>query len=443
MRDLPLVRSVLRAYAWWRRVCAWWRSHPMVADALWAFPVGLLVLVAMAEEEKFNQGWLPPGFSFVWALGGAVVPLLWRRTRPDRAMMCVFLGCVVQLFILDTAYPGNISALIMLFAVAAYGKKQLRWWWLGAALVGCLLGVYDWQKGSYGASWLAALANYVMTAVFMMGLVVSSFVPGALRRQRYELVESLRERAASLERERDSVSRLAVQEERNRIARDMHDVVAHSLSVIVVQADGAAYALAHGDPATAGQVAERALGTIGDTARGALSETRRLVGVLRRAGDEVEYAPQGGLDRIGDLVAHVDAAGTPATFTVVGGPAPVETLDVAAQMALYRVVQESLTNALKHGGAGVTVAVELAYTPGKVSVAVRDTGGGVSHDDGQGHGLIGMRERIASVGGTFSARPRFGGGFEVVASVPSVESEHSSSVLGIAPGIGSDGGGHS
>ncbi|WP_311966445.1 sensor histidine kinase [Arsenicicoccus cauae] len=400
----------------------WLGEHVMLVDACWAGFVTLLCLVVSAGVlSELTVGWV--GW-LAWTLLGTSLPLVWRRTRPDPAMAAVALGCVFQLVIADNVVPQNLAALMMLYAVAAHGHPRWRYWWLAAALVGGVVGAWDWTYNWVRPAGAQRVEYAVISWVFVAAMSVACFVPGALARQRRDLVQSLRDRADSLERERDSMARLAAQEERARIAREMHDVVAHSLSVIVVQADGASYAVEHGDVDASRMVAARTLATIGDTARGALGETRRLVGVLREEGEAAAYTPQATLEQVEELVAHVNDAGLPATLTQVGDERVHEALGPAQQMAAYRVVQEALTNALKHAGPAATVRVELAHHPDRVELAVRDTGRGPGGgSDGRGHGLIGMRERMASIGGTFTARERVGGGFEVLASLPTRDPE--------------------
>lgn len=399
----------------------------MLVDGVWALLVvgPLVVITGGLPESRLGSPWA----AMAWAVGFFVLPLVWRRTRPDAAIAVVALGCLTQLWLWDVTLPVDISALLMLYAVGAYGRREWRHWWLAAALVGAALGSWDWSL-RVGHGIIDPVVYGITNWVFSVALSVAFYVPGVLARQRRDLLASLQDRARSLERERDSSMRLAAQEERARIAREMHDIVAHSLSVIVVQSDGAGYAVQHGDPDAAREVAARTLATIGDTARTALAETRRLVGVLRESGEEVSYAPQATLDQVDELVAKVDEAGMPATLTVVGDPAGHAALGATEGMAVYRVVQEALTNAMKHAGAGASVAVEIRHLPGRVELAVRDTGSGPGSSarsgsgsgpesgDGHGNGLVGMRERMAAVGGELVARERLGGGFEVLASLP-------------------------
>ncbi|MDQ1679294.1 MAG: hypothetical protein QOI42_153, partial [Frankiaceae bacterium] len=216
-----------------------------------------------------------------------------------------------------------------------------------------------------------------------------------------------------LEVERDALDRAAVAEERARIAREMHDVVAHRVGVMVAQADGAQYAFdAHPEQA------RDALDVIASTGRAALSELRQMLGVLRAADDAAGTTPQPGLADIDRLVAEMRAAGLPVRLTTVGARADV---DASAGLTVYRVVQESLTNTLKHAGVGTPVEVELATNATQVRVRVRDDG----HEgepavvtEAGGHGLVGMRERVTMLGGTFDARPGQPRGWQVDVTIP-------------------------
>ena len=250
-------------------------------------------------------------------------------------------------------------------------------------------------------------------------------------RTRRAYVAQLEDRARRLEVERDQQARIARVTERARIARELHDVVAHSLSVVVAQADGGMYAGAR-DPAAA----RASLETIGTTGRQALAEMRRLLSVLRdepadgvgREGpDDVvaddyddpvtgEFTPQPGLDQLLSLVTGVRGSGLPVDLVVEGTPGR---LPPGAELASYRIVQEALTNTLKHAGPGASAWVRLCHRDDALHIDVLDDGRGASAaGDGQGQGLHGMRERVAVYGGSVSAGPRSGGGFHVRAVVP-------------------------
>jgi signal transduction histidine kinase len=225
-------------------------------------------------------------------------------------------------------------------------------------------------------------------------------------RSRQELAAALAARTVELEHEREEKAKLAVAEERARIARELHDVVAHSLSVVIAQADGGRYAASH-------QAAADALTTISKTARQAQAEMRRALGLL---GDkQAPLTPQPGPGEIPALVARTRAAGVRVELTEEGEP---RALAPAAGLAVYRVAQEALTNVLKHAGPRARATVLLRWEPGTVTVVVRDDGAAAHAPDGGGRGLAGMRERVEPRGGTLSAGPRPDGGFEVKAAIP-------------------------
>jgi signal transduction histidine kinase len=208
-------------------------------------------------------------------------------------------------------------------------------------------------------------------------------------------------RLAALEVERDQQAEIGAAQERARIARELHDVVAHSLAVMVAHADGGRYA-APEDPAAA----SRALAQIAETGRDALAQMRRLLGVLR-AGEE-------GADLPG-LVRRLAGAGLPVEFEIEG---PARELPADVQLSIHRVAQEALTNVLRHAVSPRRVEVVLRYLDSEVELAVRDDGRAIAAGDGQGHGLAGMRERVALHNGTVHAGPRAGGGYEVRARLP-------------------------
>jgi len=204
---------------------------------------------------------------------------------------------------------------------------------------------------------------------------------------------------------------LAASDERARIAREMHDVVAHTLTVVVAQADGARFA-ARKDPA----VATRALETIGEVGRAALTEMRGLLGVLRDTDPATDLGPQPSLDDVPALVASVRDGGLDVSYVTTGTPRP---LPIGAGLAVYRVVQEALTNVLKHAGPKVTAYVQLRWLPDAVEVTVSDDGRGAAAGRGVGGaGIEGMRERATIFGGTLTAGPRRGGGYVVRARLP-------------------------
>jgi signal transduction histidine kinase len=235
-------------------------------------------------------------------------------------------------------------------------------------------------------------------------LVVTPGVLGIAFGARTRSLHHAEARAAELELER----REAVVAERARIARELHDVIAHSVSVMTVQAGAAEEMLKH-DPARALEP----IRAVQETGRQALVEMKRLVGILRTEDEEIGLAPQPGLADLDRLVRQVRDAGLPVEVKVEGEPRP---LPLGVDLSAYRVVQEALTNALKHAGRA-TATVTLRYGERDVTIEVADDGAGAPEKDG-GHGLIGMRERIGVFGGTFAAGPRESGGFAVSARLP-------------------------
>jgi signal transduction histidine kinase len=245
--------------------------------------------------------------------------------------------------------------------------------------------------------------------VFAGILFTTTWIAGYALNRRLAHARRAEERAAELEREREERARVAVAEERARIARELHDVVGHSVSVMTVQA-GAVRRLLKPD-----QEREReALETVEETGRQALTEMRRMVGVLRRPEEAPARAPQPGLEHLDKLVAQVREAGLPVTLKVEGDPVQ---LPPGVDLTAYRVVQEALTNALKHSNAtGADVLVR--YRGRDVELVVMDDGRGVASGDGGGHGLVGMRERVAVYGGDLVAGARAEGGYLLRARLP-------------------------
>nr|WP_307890710.1 sensor histidine kinase [Acidipropionibacterium jensenii] len=368
---------------------------------------------------------LPTALRVAWSLL-YVVPLVWRRARPDIAAAGVAAGCLVQLIVQNSPNGADICVPVVIYAVSAYGSQRRAKWWLRLALAGALAAGLRWPTGdmlSHNPDRETLIINIAAITLICAVTVLMAWYAGQFARERRVNLEQLRQRATDLERERDQRVELATQQERARIAREMHDVVAHSLSVIVVQADGGAYLAHHNDAGDAPdrlQASGAALDTIAETARRALGETRRLVGVLRDdSGSPAALAPSRGLDDLPSLITETRQV-LPVSFTITGDPGCHPRPAEGAELACYRVVQESLTNVLKHGGPGATAQVRLTHLPGQIEILVLDDGlgAGASPDDGRGHGLVGMRERVAAWGGTLEARSRLDGGFQVHAVIP-------------------------
>jgi signal transduction histidine kinase len=309
--------------------------------------------------------------------------------------------------------PSNFAMLVIVYTVAANGARWASRLALGSSLLAASISQFRWpvEKNDSAAP--------IVFAVFLTVPFILAWVLGDSMRTRRAYFAQLEERAARLEKEREAQAKVAVAAERARIARELHDVVAHNVSVMIVQADGAAYVM-DGSP----EQAKQALETISTTGRQALAEMRRLLGVLRsgEAPESGEYVPQPDVQQIEDLVEQVRIAGLTVDFRIEGTARP---LPSGVELTAYRIVQEALTNTRKHGGPDAGASVRLVYFDDGLGLLVEDDGRGASHElyedggaDGQGHGLIGMRERVGMVGGTLDAGPRPGGGFRISALLP-------------------------
>jgi signal transduction histidine kinase len=357
---------------------------PWLIDAV--LIIGIVVLSRRGPdgvEGLHNTLW-----SFALAL-----PLLARRRRPVETFAVLSVLAFGQ-WLTDTKAFGDAALLVAFYSVAA--ARPLRTTLAtGAVLeVGVVLAVLRWA-GESGANAFVALSAFA-TAAGVMGSNV---------RNRRLLLASLEERATRLERERDQQGQLAAGAERARIAREMHDVVAHNLSVMIALADGAAYAVRD-----APDQAEDAMQRASRTGRQALNEMRRLLGVLREDTDAKgqTLAPQPGLDEIDALIEQVRATGLPVAYEVSGRPS--DAIPAGLQLAVYRIVQEALTNTLKHAGADAGAQVTLTCGDQDVGVEVVDYGSADVAIAKEGGGLRGMRERAAVYDGTIVCGPRPDGG---------------------------------
>lgn len=333
-----------------------------------------------------------------------ILPLVLRRRAPVTSFTAISLLLLAQVMVLDGLRYGDVALLLGLYAIAAYGPVWAVWAGLATGLLGAILSTLAWSMPDDATASVA-------TWVAMSTIVFASWLLGYLARTRRAYVASLEERAAQLERDASQQAQIATAAERARIAREMHDVVAHSLSVMVVQADGALYA-ARQRP----EQALETLRTISATGRASLAEMRQLLGLLREDTAEATLSPVPGGADIAQLVEQLRSSGLTIELRVIG---ELERLDAATGLTTYRIVQEALTNTLRHAGPEVSATVDLRITTDGVRIRVDDDGRGASApDDGHGHGIVGIRERIAVHAGTVEAGPRPGGGFRVHAIVP-------------------------
>ncbi|GGY04641.1 two-component sensor histidine kinase [Streptomyces anandii JCM 4720] len=336
-----------------------------------------------------------------------------RRRMPEKMLLLAAATGVAQLVLDVETTVADFAMLVIIYTVAAVGARWASRFALMGGLCAAALAQIRWPQQHTSA------LGQVAIAVFQTVPFALAWVLGDSMRTRRAYFAQLEERAARLEKEREAQAKVAVAAERARIARELHDVVAHNVSVMVVQADGAAYVLD-----AAPDQAKKALETISSTGRQALAEMRRLLGVLRTGEHQEsgEYVPQPDVEQIEDLVEQCRGSGLPVDFRVEGTPRP---LPSGVELTAYRIVQEALTNTRKHGGPNAGASVRLVYFDDGLGLLVEDDGKGAPHElyeeggaDGRGHGLIGMRERVGMVGGTLDAGPRPGGGFRISALLP-------------------------
>ena len=392
-----------------RHVDDFFRAHPVLADALATALLTLFGIVTLAPAVAVTEVVLNILL---------LAPLALRRWRT-----LLSAGLVVGAALLHLAVGPEISFGLIAVPVTVYtlAARAPRWASLGGLALALAGAVANGVKvalilaNSDAPSFSGPAAAAVLTAL-SAGVAIAAWAFGDVVRSRALALQALKDRARQLEVEAVQERELAAADERNRIAREMHDIVAHSLQVIITQADGGRYAAAANPGA-----AVDALRTIADTGRGALAEMRRLLGVLRGPGD-AEFRPQPDLMDLPDLLDTLRLTGLPVDVAVTGTPR--RPLPAGAELAAYRVVQEALTNTARHGGPNVSARLELAWSPSGLTIEVLDDGRGAAASPatrGSGHGLLGLRERVDLFGGTVDAGPVVGGGFRVRATLPYVE----------------------
>ncbi len=332
-----------------------------------------------------------------------VIPLLWRRRAPVPVVIAVTATAFATAVLFRTESSATFFAFLLAVFSAGAHSRSLEASLAGLGAIVFFLVVMAWTEGEI-QPW----------SILMGAMMTGTWIAGETLRRRAVLTADLQARAAQLERERDEEAQRAVAEERVRIARELHDVVAHSVSVMVVQA-AAARRIMDSRP----DAARESMESIESTGRQALAEMRRLLGVLRSGDEEaLARAPQPTLDYLPRLIEDIREAGLPVEVRVEGEPRP---LPPGVDLSAYRVVQEALTNALRHAGPA-RASVVVRYGQDDVEIEVTDDGRGVPEDagaaGGPGHGLVGMRERVALFRGEFQAGPGDGGGFAVRARLP-------------------------
>jgi signal transduction histidine kinase len=383
---------------------AWLGAHPLVADALTSAFLTLAFLLIAAFQDSYGLPGKQPDLFSGLIVCVVVMSLTLRRRMPVAVLAFVLAGCLTLTAFGYVPMLGPSAAyLIAIYSVASHRGLATS---LPVGAFGLVLYVVSMALDGYWF-WQA-----VSNAVLLIGV----WWIGRSLRLRRAYLDELEARARRLERAREADSRAARAEERSRIARELHDVVAHHVSVMTVQA-GAARRILHRDP----EAVQDALSTIEQMGRTALGEMRRLVGVLRTEAEPVrsELSPQPGVHDVSGLVDQLRETGLQIQLWIEGES---RSLSPGVDLAAFRLVQEALTNTLKHAGPQARAWVRIQYADRQLEIEVEDDGrglvAGLGRPGGNGHGLVGMRERVALYGGDLRIGPRSGGGFEVRARFP-------------------------
>ena len=370
-------------------------SDTLLAIVAFAFTISFW---SQGDADEPGAGTLPFGAFVLFLIGNAA--LVRRRNNPEVVHWIVLAASALSM---ARGYLGGpiFAMVISLYSIGRYSDDNKKSY-VGVGVAIALLGIGEFLIGdSSSQDGLALLMAFVVWYV------------GRRVRGRGEYLRLLQERAAQLEREQLAEAERAVAEERTRIARELHDIVAHQVSLMTVQA-GAAKTVVGEDPTTAAQ----AMTSVEEAGRQALGELRHLVGVLRPNVDGGELGPQPGCSDIPRLVEDLKRTGLDVSLTLEG----LETaLPARVDLSIYRIVQEALTNVLKHAGPEARVEVSIRGDDRGISIRVQDDGRGVTTLPGSGQGIAGMRERAQLLGGSLETRSLPGGGFSVAAHLPRSE----------------------
>jgi signal transduction histidine kinase len=365
--------------------------------------IALLAIVGLIEFAVRDEQSSSPWFA-VLAVGTLVFLIVARRRFPFAAPAAYWVVASAVAFV-DAALLPSIQSLFVVGMATAFLLGNLRNGAKAAAGLAVVVG------GAFVI--VQQIPDHTSAELLFVPLEFAiSWLAGFVLRERAEQAEAAEIRAAQAERERDAAARIAVAEERARIARELHDIVAHAVSVMVLQVG----AVRHRLPKTLGEDRE-ALDDVERAGRTALAEMRRLLGAMRQEGDDVELVPQPSLGTLDALLDEVRHAGLPVQLHVEGEPVP---LPRALDLSAYRIIQEGLTNALKHARAS-RADVGVRYTAHELQLEVRDDGRGTAASDGLGHGLVGIRERVKIYDGDMTAGSVTDGGFVLSAHLPLAE----------------------
>ncbi|MFE4373759.1 sensor histidine kinase [Streptomyces sp. NPDC056835] len=392
------------------RARSWVRAHRLVSDgALAAAVLAGMLLGSFARAHDGPGGPIlgtsspsPLGVLLMVLAGGALV---FRRRAPMPVLLCTGGLTLVDLFTGHPPVTVVFSAVIALYNVGAHTDRPTTWR-VGLATMAVLTAV---------AMWLSPDPWYSQQNLSIFAWTGMASAAGDAVRSRRGFIDAIRERAERAERTREEEARRRVAEERLRIARDLHDVVAHHIALVNVQAGVASHVMDKRP-----DQAKEALAHVREASRSALNELRATVGLLRQSGDpEAPTEPAPGLAHIDGLLDTFRNAGLPVEFAADGAGDAGNRLPAAVDLAAYRIIQEALTNVRKHAGQAAKAEVSVVRVGAAVEITVLDDGRGTGEPaDGGGHGLIGMRERVTALGGSLSAGPRYGGGFRTQAILP-------------------------
>ncbi|MFF3753999.1 sensor histidine kinase [Streptomyces sp. NPDC002018] len=392
------------------RTQCWVRAHALASDGALAAAVLVCMLVGSFADPPDGHGAGPsfgnrtPGALSVVLMVLTAGALVFRRRAPMPVLLCVGGMTVVELIAVQPPAPVVLSTVIALYTVAAHTDRPTTWR-VGLATMTVLTAVA--MVFSSGV-WYAQ-ENLVIFAWTGMASAAGDAV-----RSRRDFIQAIRDRAERAERTREEEARRRVAEERLRIARDLHDVVAHHIALVNVQAGVASHVMDRRP-----DQAKEALAHVREASRSALDELRATVGLLRQSGDPAAPTePAPGLQHLDGLLDTFRNAGLPVVFAANGAEHPTR-LPAAVDLVAYRIIQEALTNVRKHAGPAAKAEVSVVRVGATVEITVLDDGEGTGEPaDGGGHGLLGMRERVTALGGTLTAGPRYGGGFRIQAILP-------------------------
>ncbi|MFE9413139.1 sensor histidine kinase [Streptomyces sp. NPDC006704] len=387
------------------RARPWLRAHPLVLDA--ALAIGVLISMVIGSFADPHGpagptlGTRTPGARSLVLMALAALALVPRRRRPMAVLACTSALTMVELALGAPPAPVAMSAVVALYTVAAHTDRPTTYR-VGVLTIAVLTGT---------AMLLGTPPWYAQEHLGIFAWTGMAAAAGDAVRSRRAFVDAIRERAERAEHGREEEARRRVAEERLRIARDLHDVVAHHIALVNVQAGVAAHVMDKRP-----DQAKEALAHVREASRSALDELRSTVGLLRQSGDPAAPTePAPGLAVLDDLLAGFRRAGL-AVELARTDHAP---LPAAVDLAAYRVIQEALTNVRKHAGPGAKAEVSIVRVGPDTEITVIDDGTGAgAAGDGGGHGLLGMRERVTALGGRCTAGPRYGGGFRVQAILP-------------------------